>query len=99
MGEEKLKKWQELKRARQEAESWQSLPKGRRYSASKFEISIAHCRVPMLNRMGQQVCGGQAYWEASPEFNTAILETIVEEWDTFGDLVIKKMKADLTMTL
>ena len=94
MSEQKVKEWKIAQRARQNAEAWQALPSGPRYENDRFSISLVHCTAPMLTRAGQQSCGGKNYWETEKEFNHAILEWIVGNWQEvyLGVLDILKKK-------
>ena len=89
-----IENWKTAKRAREDAEQWESLPCGRAYNGSKFAISVAHSVPPRLVRAGQQVCGGPNYWETQKEFNAAILDWIVDNWDVVysGSIEIMKQK-------
>ena len=81
MEDKRIKNFSDAKRAVKAAEDWNNLPCGRRYKGDNFEISIAHCKPPMLTRAGQQNAGGQNYWETKGAFNQAILEYLVSTWD------------------
>lgn len=88
MSSDNIRRWQKAKEERVAAEKWNSLPEGRKYESSTMAISIAHCNKPMLNRMGQQTCGGTSYWKTEEGFNLAILEHIISDWDTIYPKVI-----------
>jgi len=92
MSEKLIDNWQKIKNTIKKAEDWNNLPKGKKYSGSKFEISIPHCKPPMLSRMGQQYAGSQAYWETDQDFSLAILEYIVSEWGDIYPKVIERLK-------
>ena len=90
--DDRIKKWEEAKRAVLEAIEWNDLPNGKRYQNDKFDISIAHCKPPMLSRMGQQSVGGKVYWETEPYFNDAILEYLIKDWDFHYHKILEILK-------
>jgi hypothetical protein len=67
----------DIKKAREDAEYWNNLPKGRLYQNDTMGISVPHCGLK-LTRAGQQTCGGNNYWEAPKGLSEAILEVIAE---------------------
>ncbi len=94
MSDIRLKELDRAKRAVKKAKEWNDLPKGRKYGNSKFKISIAHCNVPKLIRGGQQVCGGNNYWETDEDFGNAILKYLVDGWDDHYPQIIKILEND-----
>jgi len=95
----RIKKYQDAKRARKEAEEWNDLPNGRKYQNDKFNISSAHCIAPMLCRMGQQSSGGSNYWKTEKNFNQAILDYIIFNWKVIYLGVLERMKKQETDAL
>ena len=83
--------WKEAKEARINAQKWNALPDGKKYQTDKFDISLPHCTLPMLNRAGQQKCGGQNFWKTEKLFNRAILEYLINDWKDIFPQVIKRM--------
>lgn len=80
---ELLQKWKNATTVLEEFDRWNNLPNGPKYRDSiKFNISQAHCVAPNLVRAGQQNCGGQNYWKTSKAVDSAILEWLVNNWDT-----------------
>lgn len=92
MNDHRIENWEKAKYTREKAEDWQNLPKGQKYRQDTFEISTAHCKAPTLCRAGQQSCGGQNYWETGKEFNQAILEYLVSDWDNVWPKVHEILK-------
>jgi hypothetical protein len=92
MSDKKIEKWQRCKTEREQAEEWEALPRGPRYQNDKFEISIAHCKAPQLTRAGQQTSGGKNYWETGEKFNLAILEYIVDNWESISIDVLERLR-------
>ena len=99
MSERMVDLWKEARETRVKAEKWNDLPNGKKYTKSDFAISIAHCNKPMLNRMGQQYCGSQSYWETEAGFNSAILEYIVKNWESIFPEVHQILKDKESNTL
>lgn len=99
MSELKLKVWEEKKRAVVEAERWNNLPKGQKYENNPFSVYASHSKPPMLMRCGQKVVGGTNYWESPKEMNSAILNYLVENWDSIYPEVIKAMRVEETKAL
>lgn len=99
MEDARVREWHKHKKAVIEAEAWQKLPDGKKYCSSTFDISIAHCTMPMLNRMGQKVCGGNSYWQTDNLFNEAILEYIIKDWDKIYPKVLQILKNKETKAL
>lgn len=89
MSDERLTKYQAAKRVREQAEEWNTLPYGPKYENDIFNISVGHCRAPKLVRSGQQTCGGKNYWETGEDFNNALLEHIVADWDSIYQKVLR----------
>ena len=92
MSKDLLGIYKKAQRVSREAEEWNNLPKGRKYNSSKFRISKAHCTKPKLCRAGQQVCGGKNYWYTSDEFNAAILEYLIDNWESIYPFVLDMLK-------
>ena len=93
MSEHLLKRWQEDKIALKRAKEWNDLPNGRKYNEDQsFEISKAHCRPPILVRIGQQSHGGQNYWNTEEEFDQMILNYLDDDWDNHYPKIIKMME-------
>ena len=95
MSDQNVKFWQETKKSRELAERWNNLPNGPKYQNNhdSFAISIAHCKPPQLVRAGQQSCGGKNYWETDEKFSKAILEYLVNNWNSVYPEVMEIMKA------
>lgn len=87
-----IQDWRNSKIERENAESWNDLPNGRRYQNDKFNISEPHSRKPMLCRAGQQTCGGNNYWKTGEEFNAAMLQYLIDGWADHYPHIIKLMK-------
>ena len=60
------------------SKQWNELPKGQKYQNDKMDISPAHCTLKLV-RSGQQVQGGQNYWDAPPELVAEILDILKED--------------------
>lgn len=88
----RLKRYQKAKATRNEAQAWNALPDGPKYQGSKFAISLPHCRPPKLIRAGQQTCGGTNYWETEHDFNLAILQYLVDDWDNVYPKVLEILR-------
>jgi len=82
MGQELYDSYINAKKAVERAKEWDALPNGKKYQSDSMSISPAHCKSPMLMRIGQQSCGGNNYWESPKELNDAILEVIIMEQKT-----------------
>lgn len=93
MSEQALVRYKDAKVTREDAEAWNKLPEGPKYQNDKFNISIAHCKSPMLCRAGQKRHGANNYWETDKRFNQAILEHIVDNWNKIFPDVINRLKA------
>lgn len=72
--------YQKRKAERETAEKWNALPTGTKYRSNTFDISPAHCHIE-LTRVGQQIGGGQNYWETEDAFNGALIQEIVSRPD------------------
>lgn len=82
MSERLLKNWRDKKWAVEDAKEWNDLPNGKKYSENDtFKINVESSKAPRLVRCGQQYHGGKTRWETDPEFNKAILEYLVRDWD------------------
>lgn len=92
MSEQLVKNWKNNKLATESTKEWNNLPHGPSYCNSSFEISIAHCKAPILERMGQQEAGGQSYWKTNANFNYMILKYLVYNWDEHYPKIIKMME-------
>jgi hypothetical protein len=89
-----INNWHKTQEAVRAAEQWNSLPSGKKYSSSTFSISIAHCALPTLTRMGQQSCGGQSYWKTDKDFGDALLRYLMLDWDKHFNGAISILKED-----
>ena len=88
-----VNEWRKNKRARKDAEKWNDLPNGQKYSSREtFEISVAHSTIPVLVRAGQQVHAGTNYWNSGKELNKATLEYIADNWDEHYPHILNIMK-------
>ena len=92
MTNDKLKRYNEAKKAVVEAEKWNNLPKGRKYQNDAFLISESHCTAPILVRAGQQYCGGNNYWNTEKELNNALLSHIVENWAEIYPAILVRLR-------
>lgn len=82
------------KQARKNFETWNNKPNSEnKYQNSKFDISIVHCRAPILVRAGQHCCGGKNYWETEQDTNLMILEYLVENWSSIAPDILNRLKA------
>ena len=94
MNEQCVKIWKEARDARIKAQEWNGLPFGEKYTPQDtFAISKAHCTAPVLVRAGQKHCGGTNYWNTEKEFNNAIRDFLVDNWDAIYPKVIARMQA------
>jgi len=88
---ELLNDWHEARQAREDAEDWNNLPKGKKHNNSEFEIFADRCSVEIV-RSGQKKCGGKSYWDSGEALNKAILRYIVRNWKYVWPKVIEDMR-------
>jgi len=97
--DDRIRKWKDAEIAHKNAEEWNDLPNGRKYSHSDFDISIAHCKPPTLSRMGQKHQGDRTYWETEEEFNQAMLRYLVDNWDSHYPKILEILKQNELVAL
>lgn len=83
-----MREWKDAENNLKAFEFWQNLPNTKdRNDRFSFQISKAHCKPPMLCRAGQHTTGGKNYWETEKAINQAILEYLVDNWDTIAPFI------------
>lgn len=91
---ELLQKWKNATGVIKEFDKWNDLPNSpARHGDDAFKISLAHCTPPTLTRAGQKTVGGTNYWRTETEVEKAILEWLVDNWDTV-QLGVRKILQD-----
>jgi hypothetical protein len=85
-------KWRKSVKNTREAREWNDLPNGSRYQNDTFSISPTHSKAPVFVRCGQQHHAGQNYWNSPKEFNDAVMEYLIENFDTISSEAIKRLE-------